>query len=344
MAQSKKYETFSDKFPGVKVPTVLPALQAVRIVGVAAHSEHNLALSEAGRVYSWGSGGYGALGHGDGKNQHAPKLIEALQAERVVRVAAGSCQSLAVTQAGHVFEWGASALFPVRALLPTLVALPAVIAEVSAGNSSCSFALSEEGRIYSWGRWSSVTVGDKCGVLGHGDDEDQLEPKLIEALKTEKMVRISCYAGHCLALSEAGHVYSWGDGDDGMLGHGDDEGLYGYIPKLIEALQAVKVVGVSVGDTHSIAVTEGGEVYSWGHGGSGQLGHGDTETQHIPKRVEALQTIKVVSAYAIAFSSLAVDDRGAAWGWGSREEVFLHLHLKDSQKLPLPYPPSVLQL
>ena len=77
---------------------------------------------------------------------------------------------------------------------------------------------------------------------------------------------------HSLALTEAGRAYSWGYGNLGRLGQGDEENQY--TPKLIEPLQAVRVVGVVAGVLHNLAFTEAGRVYSWGGGGCGKLSLG----------------------------------------------------------------------
>lgn len=46
----------------------------------------------------------------------------------------------------------------------------------------------------------------------------------------------------------------------------------------------------SVGsDGHSLALTESGEVFSWGDGDYGKLGHGNCYRQKRPKQIEALQ-------------------------------------------------------
>ena len=47
-------------------------------------------------------------------------------------------------------------------------------------------------------------------------------------------------------------------------------------------------------DGHSLALTETGEVFSWGDGDYGKLGHGNTERQRRPKQIEALQGEEVV--------------------------------------------------
>ena len=56
----------------------------------------------------------------------------------------------------------------------------------------------------------------------------------------------------------------------------------------------------SAGTGHSVAVSAEGELYSWGQGHNGRLGHGNQETKPQPALVEALllQTITSVRAHA----------------------------------------------
>lgn len=78
-------------------------------------------------------------------------------------------------------------------------------------------------------------------------------------------------------------VLSWGDGEDGKLGHGDSLTLDS--PKIIEALLAKRVFYVACGSAHSAAITSNGELYTWGQGQYGRLGHGDEISQYTPKLV-----------------------------------------------------------
>jgi hypothetical protein len=40
-----------------------------------------------------------------------------------------------------------------------------------------------------------------------------------------------------------------------------------------------------LGASHSLVVNEIGEVYSFGEGGDGRLGHGDVEAQSVPRKI-----------------------------------------------------------
>ena len=70
------------------------------------------------------------------------------------------------------------------------------------------------------------------------------------------------------------------------MGHGDEETQL--LPKKVEAFAGRRVVAVSAGGDHSLALTADGTLWSWGGGASGSLGHGeDLSNQLLPKKIEA---------------------------------------------------------
>lgn len=82
-------------------------------------------------------------------------------------------------------------------------------------------------------------------------------------------------------------VYSWGNGDGGRLGHGDSSSREE--PTLIQELQGKTVVGIACGSTYSAAITAEGELYTWGQGNYGRLGHGSSDDHSTPTLVSALK-------------------------------------------------------
>jgi hypothetical protein len=65
------------------------------------------------------------------------------------------------------------------------------------------------------------------------------------------------------------------------------------VPRLIHALRGVRVARLAAGQTHPLVVSEGGEVFSFGDGSHGALGHGNTESCWTPKRIEGLLGVRV---------------------------------------------------
>lgn len=90
---------------------------------------------------------------------------------------------------------------------------------------------------------------------------------------------------HSLLLDRSGAVWSCGGGWEGPLGHGDPASSA--VPRPILALAAVRIDRIAAGGVHSLALSETGQVWSWGWGIYGQLGHGDTRSLSAPRRIEA---------------------------------------------------------
>ena len=156
-----------------------------------------------------------------------------------------------------------------------------------------------------------------CSQFGGGAGRDIYErpTPLISTLDGTGAVSAAAAIAFHLALTAAGSVWSWGDGQEGRLGHGD-ETERGQ-PEKIEALAGQRVVAVSAGDVHCLALSADGAVWSWGYGEQGRLGHGDQQNQLLPKKVEALAGQRAVAVSAGAEHSIALTADGAVWSWGT---------------------------
>ena len=151
--------------------------------------------------------------------------------------------------------------------------------------------------------------------MGHGDGQEQLLPKKVEAFAGQRVVAVSAGEHHSLATTADGAVWSWGHGGEGRLGHGDTQGQL--LPRRIEAFAGQRIVALSAGEQHSFALAADGAVWSWGSGGVGKLGHGDSQRQLLPKKVEAFAGRRVVGVSAGAHHSFALTADGSVWSWGN---------------------------
>ena len=98
---------------------------------------------------------------------------------------------------------------------------------MSAGGSY-SLAITTDGAVWSWG-WDGYH-----GQLGHGDGHNQLLPKKVEALADQRVIAVLAGAYHSLALTAVGAFFTWGKGEHGCLGHGEDLPNQ-LLPKKVEA-------------------------------------------------------------------------------------------------------------
>ena len=124
-----------------------------------------------------------------------------------------------------------------------------------------------------------------------------------------KMVSSGTYGDHLLVLMENGDVYAHGAGYNSVLGQGDNAGKT--TPVKVKGLDGVDVVSVSADNKVSVFITSAGEVYTCGYDDYGTLGHGKGENRvQIPKKIESLQGVKIVSAACAYTHMLLLDDRG----------------------------------
>ncbi|XP_077427017.1 alsin isoform X2 [Vanacampus margaritifer] len=84
------------------------AAAALTSSGMAAPADQEVLPSLQTEVWSWGHGGHGQLGHGDNLDRLQPLCIKSLNSKEVVRVAAGSHHSLALTAQSQLLSWGSN--------------------------------------------------------------------------------------------------------------------------------------------------------------------------------------------------------------------------------------------
>ncbi|KAG2456459.1 HERC2 ligase, partial [Polypterus senegalus] len=302
----------------IKVPSFSETLSALNVVQVAGGSKslfaggrHAMALTVDGKIFSWGEGDDGKLGHFSRMNCDKPRLIEALKTKRIRDIACGSSHSAAITSSGELYTWGLGEYGRLghgdntTQLRPKLVKvlLGHRVIQVACGSRDAqTLALTDEGLVFSWGD------GD-FGKLGRGGSEGCNIPQNIERLNGQGVCQIECGAQFSLALTKSGVVWTWGKGDYFRLGHGTD--VHVRKPQVVEGLRGKKIIHVAVGALHCLAVTDTGQVYAWGDNDHGQQGNGTTTVNRKPTLVQGLEGQKITrvacgSSHSVAWTTVDV--------------------------------------
>lgn len=86
------------------------------------------------------------------------------------------------------------------------------------------------------------------------------------------VIQIACGLRHTILLTESGRLFSFGHGECGRLGLGDE--YTREHPTLLKSLSHYQVSNVACGRDHSVAVTSEGKAFSWGWGEGGRLAVG----------------------------------------------------------------------
>ncbi|XP_010503375.1 PREDICTED: uncharacterized protein LOC104780573 isoform X2 [Camelina sativa] len=217
---------------------ILGQMEGINVKTISCGPWHTAFVTSEGKLFTFGDGTFGALGHGDRISTNIPREVDALSGCRTIKTACGVWHSAAVVS---VF-----------------------------GEATSS------GKLFTWGD------GDD-GRLGHGDIESRLIPSCVTELDTTSFQQVACGQSITIALSVSGQVYAMGIADPSQ-----DNAVRA--PSCIEGgLGKSFVQEVACGFHHIAVLNAKAEVYTWGKGSNGQLGHGDTEHRSTPTLVKALK-------------------------------------------------------
>lgn len=125
-----------------------------------------------------------------------------------------------------------------------------LITKVCCG-SSHSAALTDWGNLYTFG-------SNSVGQLGCGDSDGSsssiIEPKLVSALGTKKIVQIAVGDKHNIVLTNEGELFAWGLNNRGQLGIGHTKNVSK--PTKIDSLNGVPIAFIACGGFHSFAISK----------------------------------------------------------------------------------------
>ncbi|CAN6814980.1 unnamed protein product [Brassica oleracea var. botrytis] len=217
---------------------ILGQMEGINVKTISCGPWHTAFVTSEGKLFTYGDGTFGALGHGDRVSTSVPREAEALSGCRTMKIACGVWHSAAVVSVfGEAASWG---------------------------------------KLFTWG-------DGEDGKLGHGDKESRLIPSCVAELDATSFQQVACGQSVTVALSASGQVYAMG-----VLDPGHENVVKA--PSCIEGgLGKSCVQEVACGFHHIAVLNSKAEVYTWGRGSNGQLGHGDTENRRLPTLVRALK-------------------------------------------------------
>jgi alpha-tubulin suppressor-like RCC1 family protein len=235
-------------------------------------------------------------------------------------VVAGDDHSCGVTASGDAYCWGShshgqlgtgkladqgEASHP----LPMAVTGGLKFKSLVAG-SEYTCGLTSDGAAYCWGY-------NYNGQLGNGAQQfgaSTTSPVPVAGGLT--FARLSAGLGaHTCALTGAGVAYCWGKNSGGQVGNGSS---VNNVPTPTPVKGGAAFMSISVGYTHTCALTAAGAAYCWGRNAYGELGSGASNQLSVttPVAVAGGLTFKSISAGFQSTCAVATDGTAYCWGQG----------------------------
>lgn len=242
----------------------------ISVSKIACGQWHTAIVSSTGKLFTYGHGTFGVLGHGDTSSVVQPKEVESLRGLRAKSVACGPWHTAAIVETtgtlksnapgGKLFTWGDAGGGKLghtdkkSKLVPTRVEplIDCDFTQVSCG-MSLTAVLTITGVVF--------TIGSKeHGQLGNPRSDNSSICMVEGPLKTEFVKDISCGSSHVAVLTMNGKVFTWGKGTEGQLGLGD------YVdrscPTLVEALEDKQVDSIACSSNFTAVICVHREISS----------------------------------------------------------------------------------
>jgi alpha-tubulin suppressor-like RCC1 family protein len=266
----------------------LRKLKGIYSVTSASYGYNFMAIIADGELYTFGNNDSGQLGHGDNEKRLRPTKVDGISG-----VSHMSCgyDNMAVVANRELYTFGCGKNGCLGhgdnkdQLKPKKVEGLHDVTYVSCGETHT--AVIADGNLYTFGY-------GRRGELGHGgEDEDNYDDGIDDNdndndndgdivnddIVNDDIVNDNIVNGDIV--------------NDDIVNDGDiiDDLYTQHKPKKVDGLH--NVTHISCGDSHTVVVADG-ELYTFGNGNYGKLGHGNNENQYIPKKVEGIHNVTFV--------------------------------------------------
>lgn len=287
-------------------PELIVSLADEVIVDAVTGQYHSVALTMDGRVFTWGWGVHGQLGHGDTLQKNIPTLVNELLGSVIRTIAAGHAHTLCLTSDGIVFAFGCNIFGQlgsgdnVKSLIPMKInLLNEPIADIATSYFH-NLAVTTTNKLYTWGSSPQVLrlqsqAQKKLKLLEFQAAAERYAESIedIESSGSETICEAKNYEGiteiEQLAIKTVNERKANSSNIHKSIGLKDvnlgllEETQTHLKPVLVDtSLVNGRIVQISTGCHHSALLAKDGTVHTWGRNFDGQIGNGSRHDIVIP--------------------------------------------------------------
>ncbi|KYN28946.1 X-linked retinitis pigmentosa GTPase regulator like protein [Trachymyrmex cornetzi] len=290
-------------------PELVTSLAQEIIVDAVAGQYHSVALTADGRIFTWGWGVHGQLGHGNTDEKATPSLVKALLGVVVCCISAGYAHTLALSIDGVVYAFGCNILGQLgtgdntKSSVPIKISLPDRITLISTGYFH-NLAVSITNKLYIWGASPQVlrlqAQAQKKTRISEQQDANEKRNKALgelekipsNATNLNGKIKEEFFNKKDSVQTKSSHTETFNietqkkfETKNAHLKDFDliEENQTHLKPCVVDtSLVKGQINQISVGCHHNALITKDGSLYTWGRNLDGQIGNGTRREVLIP--------------------------------------------------------------
>lgn len=283
-------------------------------------------------AYCWGSNDDGEIGNGTTDSALTPSPIDmtgVLAGKTVKKLLLETDYSCMIASDDKVYCWGDNgdgqlgngsttpSTTPVAVNMTGALNGLTVKSLESAAGAVCVIA--SDDHVYCWGN-------GQFGGIANGSTNDSTVPVAISAgaLGGQTVKSLKLHGNTGCVIANDNKVYCWGWSGWGRLGNGSSSNSN--VPVAVDftgVLSGKTAKSLLISGSHTCIIASDDQVYCWGYGGEGALGHNAFTNSNVPVAVDTSgvlngKTIQKLSSTESSVCAQANDNKVYCWGYGWR--------------------------